>query len=189
MATSNVEIANRALQILGSSHRLESLSQDHPNARTLTAAFARVRAALFRRYTWNFSIKRASVAADSTQTIWGGLNRYALPADFARLIRDNETGTRSDWKIEGRFIITGDAAPLEFKYIAVIEDPQQFDSLFDEVFAYHLAVACCKEVTGSNATAELLEERSEVMGDAKRNNAFESDAVQPLDDDWVLARL
>lgn len=189
MANSNVEIANRALQALGSSQRLESLTQDHPNARSLSAAFERIRSKLLRKNNWNFAVARASVAADSAQTLWGELNRFTLPADFARLIRDDETGHRNDWKIEGRFIVTKDAAPLEFKYVAIITDPQQFDPLFDEVFAYELAVACCKEITGSSPPQELLMERADVLADAKRNNAFETDPVQPLDDDWFLARL
>lgn len=189
MATSNVEIANRALQILGSSHRLESLTQDHPNARTITAAFQRTREALLRRYKWNFAVKRASVAADSVNTLWGGWKRYPLPADCARLLRDNETGTRSDWTIEGRFITTADSSPLEFLYIALITDPQQFDPLFDEVFAYKLAVACCREVTGEKPSPDLLEEARQVLADAKQSNAYEEDAVEALEDDWLLARL
>ena len=38
MAVSEVSIANAALQKLGSPSRLESLTQDHPNARTMNAA-------------------------------------------------------------------------------------------------------------------------------------------------------
>ena len=189
MATSEVVIANRALQILGSPNRIESLAQDHPNARTMNAAFVPVRNALIRKYKWNFAKKRGSVAADAVQTTWGTLNRYTLPADFARLIRNDETGMRLDWQIEGRFIVTKDAAPLEFKYIAIIEDPNEFDPLFDEAFAHELALATCKEVTGSNDNkADIRVDLRDALNAAKQNNAYEEDAEQPLEDDWLLAR-
>ena len=38
MAISRVQLANRALQKLGAK-RIESLTQDHPNARSMNAAF------------------------------------------------------------------------------------------------------------------------------------------------------
>lgn len=190
MADSDVAIANRAIQILGSSERIESLTQDHPNARTMNAAYAAIRNALLRKYKWNFAVKRASVAADAAQTLWGKLNRFPFPNDCLRILRDDELGLRLDWKVEGKFIITADKAPLDFKYIAKITDPVQFDPLFDEVFAHHLAVATCKEITGSTANVEDARKGlKEALDSAKQANAYEEDAVEPLDDDWILARL
>src|SRR5437773_2024005 len=100
MATSEVGIANAALGKLGSSRKIESLTQNDPNARTMSGAYVRIRDALLRRYTWGFSIRRASIAADGSQTTWGKHNRYSLPNDFLRLTRDNETGRAVDWRIE-----------------------------------------------------------------------------------------
>ena len=55
--------------------------------------------------------------------VWGGWTRYSLPNDFLRLIRDDESGLDVDWKIEGLYILSADASPLEIRYIANIEDP------------------------------------------------------------------
>lgn len=190
MAISEVSIANRAIQILGSSERIEALDQDHPNARTISAAFEPIRNALIRRYKWGFAVKRVSLAADSTQTVWGGLNRFPFPNDFCRLLRDDESGIRLDWKVEGRFIITKDAAPLDVKYLAIVTDPGQFDPLFAEAFAHALAVATCEEITGS--TSKLQDVRDglkNAMNEARQANAYEEDAVESLESDWVNARL
>lgn len=185
MAASKVSIANRALQLLGAT-RITSLSQNHPNARSMNAAFEPVRDALLRRYVWRFSVKRASVAADATQTVWGALNRFALPADFARLIRDDETGVRTDWRIEGRFIVTSYAAPLQFKYASIVDDPAQYDPFFVELLAAELAGATCEEITGSTAKLQMIEARiREARSAARQADAFETDAQEPLADEWL----
>jgi hypothetical protein len=191
MSDSNVAIANEALQLLGSSRKLESLSQDHPNARTLTAAFDRTRRSLIRRYEWGFAKKRASIAADGEQTTTGEHNRYGLPNDYLRLTRDNETGFSVDWKIEGQFIVSDDDAPLEIIYIADIDDPNAFDSLFREAFANRLAFVCCKEITGSTTLHDSLNnDFKTILADAKLANAIEKPAadLDAEDDSWLRAR-
>jgi hypothetical protein len=130
---------------------------------------------LLRRYTWGFSIRRASIAADGTQTVWGSHNRYSLPNDFLRLTRDNETGQAVDWRIEGgdegdgSFIISDDDSPLEIRYVARVEDPNAFDSLFVEAFASWLAHDACKEITGStDLKRNLKQDLDDAIADATR---------------------
>lgn len=191
MSTSDVDIANEALQLLGQPRRLESLTQDHPNARTMNAAFVRTRQSLLRRYEWSFAKMRASVAADPDQTVWGEHNRYTLPNAFLRLSRDNETGFSVDWKIEGAFIVTDDDSPLEFIYIADMTDANAFDALFREAFANRLAFVTCKEITGSTDLHRVInKDYDDVIGEAKLANAIEKPAqkLDDEDDSWLLAR-
>jgi hypothetical protein len=191
VTTSNVSIANEALQLLGSSRKLESLTQDHPNARTMNAAFERTRQSLIRRYEWSFAKKRASIAADGDQTVWGEHNRYSIPNDYLRLTRNNETGFSVDWQIEGGFIVTDDDSPLEVIYIADIDDPNAQDSLFREAFANRLAFVTCKEITGSTDLHRVLNgDFKDVIAEAKQTNAIEKPAQgqNEEDDTWLLAR-
>lgn len=192
MATSKVAIANRALQLLGSPKRLESLSQNHPDARSISAAYDAVRDAELRRHTWNFSIRRASIAADASQTEWGSWNRYVVPNDFLRLIRDDESGIATDWRIEGsdlgQVIITADGSPLKIRYVASIDDPNFYDTLFREALSAALAVACCKEITGSTAkTQDARAAYQDAIEEAKRIGSFEEPAQEFPEDDWILA--
>jgi hypothetical protein len=194
VATSKVAIANLALQKLGAK-RISALDQDHANARSMNAAFNMVRDAELRRYAWGFSIRRASIAADASQTVWGDWNRYSLPNDYIRLVRDNETGQRVDWRIEsgteaeGVFIVTADASPLEIRYIARIQDPNFYDSLFDEAFASRLAAQCCKEITGSSSAAgQAMDDYKVAIAEAKQNQAIEKEAQDEPEDDWLAAR-
>ena len=188
MAASNVQIANRALQKLGAK-RISSLDQDHPNARSMNAAFERVRRAELRRYPWSFAISRASIAADGDGPTWGDWNRYSLPDDFLRLIRDDETGTHVDWKIEGLYILSMDESPLEIRYIADVEDPNTFDSLFIEVFAGRLALECCKEISDSTVDKESLkDDYMKDLAEAKKAGAIEKEAQEFMEDEWLAAR-
>lgn len=196
MATSDVAIANLALQKLGSPKRLESLTQDHPNARSLNACYTLIRDAELRRYDWGFATRRASIAADSSQTEWGDWDRYSLPNDFIRLIRDDESGLAVDWRIEagsedeGTFIISADASPLEIRYIARVTDPNSFDSLFIEAFASKLAHQTCKEITGStNQQAMCKQDYDFAIAEAKKYGAIEKPAQDFPEDSWITARL
>ena len=188
MAASEVGIANRALQKLGAK-RITALTQDHPNARTMSAAYAAVRDMELRRYIWSFAIKRASVAADGDGPTWGDYNRYSLPNDYLRLVRDDETSAYVDWKIEGLFILSEDAAPLEFKYLARIEDPNYYDSLFIEALAGRLALETCEEITQSTSKYASVEKAYDKdIAEAKRIGAIEKEAQPFPEDPWLTAR-
>lgn len=188
MATSIVQIANRALSKLGAA-RIESMTQTgSANARAMNAAFDLTRDAELRRYQWSFAIKRASVAADGTGTTWGDYSRYSVPGDFISLIRDDESGLRTDWKIEGGYIVTLDAAPLTFKYIARIEDPNLFDPLFIEAFACKLALEACHEITQSTGKkGDLKQDYAFAISEAKRVGAIEKGAIDFPEDDFITA--
>lgn len=189
MATSKVSIANGALQRLGA-ERVESLTQDHPNARSMNVAFERVVRSEIRRYGWNFAIKRESIAADGTdETILSTWKRYSLPNDYIRLLRDDESQMRVDWKIEGLYILSATASPLQFRYLGYIEDPAQYDSLFVEALECKLAMVCCKEITGSHSNAAGVKlDYEEAVAEARRINAMEKEAQEFPEDDWISAR-
>lgn len=188
MATSKVAIANGGLQRLGAK-RIESLTQAHPNARSMNAVFDKVIRAEIRRYGWNFAIKRESVAADGDGPTWGDWNRYSLPNDFLRLLRDDESGQNVDWRIEGLHILSRDASPLEFRYLAHIEDPNYYDSLFIEAVECKLAMVTCEEVTGSTTKAsKIADDYKDAIAQARMTNAMEKEAQEFPEDDWLAAR-
>lgn len=188
MAISNVQIANRALSKTGTP-RIESLTQaGSANARTMNAAYEITRNAELRRYQWSFAVKRDSVAADGDDPVWGDYNRFSLPNDFISLIRDDESGLRTDWKVEGGFIITRDSAPLDIKYIARIEDPNLFDALFVEAFACKLALETCQEITQSTSKkSDLKQDYVFAISEARRVGAIEKGVIDFPEDDFITA--
>jgi hypothetical protein len=191
MTASNVSLANRAIQILGSSGTIESLTEDSANARTMNRVLEPRRRALLRKFRWGFAIKRKSQAADGDQTDFGGLNRFATPNDHLRLLRDvDHPDYRKDWRIEGRFIVTSESSPLQFRYIADITDPTLWDALFFEALAHDMAHETCHEVTGSSTKkTDIKDDLDRILAEAKQIGSIEEDPTEPLTDDWVASML
>lgn len=188
---SKVEIANRALQLLGAK-RIASFGEDSRNARAVNAAYESIKLSELRKHPWNFAIKRASLAANSTAPAFTKTNAFPLPADFVRLLaQDPEDNLNDlDWQIEGRQIITNDSAPLEIRYIYDVTDPNEMDALFREALSAKIAEALCEEITQSNskiANAQLV--YKDVIAEAKRGNAIERVSQKPPEDEWVTKRL
>ena len=192
--SSVVDVCNSALQKLGAD-RIASLSDNNKNARAVNNAYARLRDKLLRQKAWGFAIKRAELAASSTDPLFGPAKQYPIPSDFLRLLApDKEANLNSlDWRIErgpaGRVIVTEDGAPLQIRYVSQVTDPNEMDALFLELWAVELALDICQEITGSNTKKEALrEDRKLIMSEAKQVNAFESTAAEPPEDTWVTVR-
>ena len=187
---SKVEIANRALQIVGAK-RIVSLTEDSRNARAINAAFESVKRAELRKHPWSFAIKRVQLAADATAPLFSRSNSFPLPSDFIRLLSpDPEVNFNDlDWVIEGRSIITNSSAPLDVRYIWDVTDPNLFDTLFREVMSAKLAEQLCEEITQSNtkiATAQAF--YKDVVTEAKKTNAIEKVSEEPPEDTWITCR-
>lgn len=197
---SEIEIANRALSKLGVA-RLTSLSDNNAQARAVNAAWDLVRDNELRIRRWNFAIARASMAALTSEPVWGFDNEYQLPSDFLALLEipdaweaagltDYRNSETLPFRIEGTKILTDIAAPLDIRYIYRCDDTSQWDAAFCEAFACKLAYEMCEELTQSNTKKQLLaEDYKQAIRAAARTNAIEN-PPQPLpDDSWLLSRL
>lgn len=187
---SDVEICNRALQILGAA-RINSLDEDNVRARETSAAYGPLRLALLRKHRWNFAIERDQLAADSTAPAFGRANSFQVPSDFLRLLPpypEDNTLAR-DWLVEGRKILTDDDAPLNIRYVADIEDVNQMDSLFREALSALIAAETCEKITQSNTKIQLAREKlKDAVSEAKRVNAIENVPQDSAQDTWITVR-
>lgn len=195
-----VEIANRALTKIGE-QRILSLSDDTEPARSIDSLWDIVRDAELRIRRWKFSILRNSMPALVSTPSWGYDYEYQLPADCLRVLQVNDiypgvsltnyrNADETQWRVEGRKILTDIGAPLKLRYISRIEDTGQWDAAFVEAFACRLAAEVCERLTQSNTKRELAwEEYKQAVGMAVRADAIEA-APEPMpDSEWVLARL
>ena len=190
MAVSNVSICNLALQKLGQS-RIVSLDEDNSNARHCNVCFEPLRDRELRAAMWNFSIKRATLAAHATAPDFTYSYAFPLPTDALRIILPARLGL--DWKIESHegspAILTNDGSSLEIRYVAKITDPTKFDALFVEMLACKIAWHLCEVITQSNTKKQALNaEYTELKREAKRINAFERIPEEEPQDSWVAAR-
>jgi len=155
MATSDVDICNSALNMIGASTIL-SLTEDSKVGRICNQRYPHVRDAVFRAHPWNCLIKRTSLPADTTAPEWEFKFAYSLPVDCLRVLRLQYLD--SVYKIEGKKIVTDEGAPLKIQYVAQITDAMQYDELLVEAIASRLASDISYPVIGSNTlSAQMID--------------------------------
>ena len=132
---STVDMCNSALNLLGAS-TISSLTEDTKNARLCNQRYEPIRDRVFRSHNWNCLIKRVQLAQDSTGPVVEYTYGYTLPTDCLRVLKIHNGSTDSiksalDYKIEGRKVVT-DETTIYLVYIALITDPNEFDSYLRE---------------------------------------------------------
>lgn len=186
MAQSVVDTCNSALLRVGAASIL-SLADNSVEARACSICYDSNRRDELRKHKWNFALKRAVLAPDTTAPAFDFLYAFTLPTDCLRVLRPATTNL--DWQIEGRKILTNDGNVLYLKYIADIEDVAQWDPSFYNVMAASLAVDLCEKLTQSNTKKQQLnKEYMDAVADARRTDAFESGPEDAADDYWWLVR-
>ena len=149
-----VNICNSALNLIGAS-TISALTEDTKNARLCNQRYEPVRNRVFRSHNWNCLIKRVQLAANSTDPVIEFDKSYALPSDYLRVLKIHNATTDSIasnlvYKIEGRNIIT-DETTVYLIYIALDEDPNNYDSYLREAISHQLAADLAYAIT-NNAT-------------------------------------
>jgi len=200
--TSNVDIANYALNMLGASN-ISAFDENSKAARLVNQRYDGVRDAVFRSHPWNSLIRRAALAQEVDAPAFGYSKQYALPTDpyCLRVLefnngslaypQDNMTSNTGDsvFVIEGRKLLT-DEGTAKIKYIARITDPQQYDAGLIEALASRLAVELCYAITGSNSllgTVTALHEAK--LKEARYVDATEGAPQRIEASDFIEARL
>lgn len=187
MAQTKTGLCNGALQRLGA-RRILDISANTPEALQCRQAYDDVRRELLRGpNTWNFAIKRATLAPDSEAPDFDFVYQFTLPTDCIRPLKTNDAYL--DWRVEGRKILTNAGSILKLRYVADVEAVDQFDSYFYNVFQLALAVRICEVLSDStNKKALLLEELKQALREARKCNAFEKIPETQPDDGYWLAR-
>ena len=149
-----VDICNSALNLLGAS-TISSLTEDSKNARLCNQRYEPIRNRTFRSHAWNFATKRVQLAKDSTAPVVEYANQYTLPSDCLRVLKIHTGSTDSikstiDYAVEGRKIKT-DEGTVFLVYIALITDPYEYVTYFNEALSAALAAYIAYAIT-NNAT-------------------------------------
>jgi hypothetical protein len=196
VATTDVDICNRALSRLGTRATISALDENSTEARTASIWYAATRDTLLRAHDWNFARRRIVLAEQGTAPT-GWTFRYALPADCIRLLRiapvSPEGGTvrfEVAGDSTGRFVLCDEPA-AEAVYTARVEDPNLYDSGFSSALVDQLAAHVAYPITQKTDTAVRLAQLARAaLGDAMAADVNE--AALSEDDrapDWIAARL
>jgi len=165
--TSNVDIANFALNDIGASN-IAALDENSKPARIINQRYASVRDTVFRAHPWNCLINRAELNQETDTPAFGYAYQYALPTDpyCLRVLEFNNgsMGYPQDnmhsntggpvFVIEGRKLIT-DEGTAKIKYIGRSTDPNTYDASLIDLLAARLAFEICQAIVGSSSMVQL----------------------------------
>ena len=183
MATTFVEIANRAITFLGGD-TIASLDDDTKEGRACKRLYEQTRDQLLRDHPWNFAVKRASLAANTTAPEYEYTNAFDFPDATLRIL---DVETAEEWAVEGRQIVTDAAAPLQIVYIERVTDPNLFDSKFIEAYSLRLAADIAYDITASQTVATNAETKfNSSLQEARLVDAQES--LSASEQSWLDAR-
>mgnify|MGYP000055851043 CR=1 FL=1 len=166
--TSNTDIANSALNLLGASF-ISAFDENSKAARIVNQKYDIIRDNVFRAHPWNCLIRRQDLAQLTTLPVFGYSFQYALPTDpYCLRVLEFSNGSMSypqdnmknnsggpAFVIEGRNIVT-DEGTAKIKYVARITDPNEYDSGLIEALSMRLAAETCYAITGSTSLVQVI---------------------------------
>tara|TARA_R110000824_G_scaffold329221_2_gene516041 strand:+ start:1850 stop:2404 length:555 start_codon:yes stop_codon:yes gene_type:complete len=183
VATTFVEIANRAITFLGGT-TITALTDDTKEGRAVLRLYEQTRDQILRDHPWNFAIRRVQIAANTTSPVFEYTNAFDWPVDCLRII---EVDTTEEWAVEGRQIVTDASAPLDVVYVHQVTDANLFDAKFIEVYSLRLAADIAYDITASQTVAQTAETKySALLQEARLIDAQES--LSASEQSWLDAR-
>lgn len=158
MASSAVDICNLSLGIL-EEQRIMSLTDASEPARLCHLHYDAARDFVLRLHPWNFAIRRATLAQNAEAPAFGYAHGFKLPTDpyCLRVLTINDPAVPPDWKVEGRDLLT-DQAAVRLTYVARVLDATAYDAGFVQALSHFLAWKLAKPLTGSRSEAEMRRE-------------------------------
>lgn len=198
MANSDVEVINAAAIKLGQ-EPITSRSDAGKLARVMDARFDAIRDAELRRHTWAFSVVRVELSALVTEPAFGFDYEYQLPSDCLRVLQvglyvssslsDARTSDEAPYAIEGRKLLTNEAAPLPLRYVKRATTVGEWDSAFCEALASRLAYECCEAITGSSGKKDdAMRDYKIAVEEAIYANEVEIPPQPIPDGEWITGR-
>lgn len=192
---SDIAICNRALDMIGADAIL-SFDDDNQVGRLCKRNYAPVRDAVLRAYPWNPAIRRAALPALAEAPAWGFAYQYALPEGpdplcCLRVLRveGDIEGSASEYRIEGRRILSDDGAPLKILYIGALTDPTQFGPLLANAIAARLAAELAYPLTASTSFSQAMGQfYRDKLSEARAIDAQEGTPERIEANDWLESR-
>lgn len=183
-----LEILNNALVLAGAEPLRELVNVSSKSGRIAITQKDLARRNLLRQHQWNFALCRKELVAEPVPPTFEYTSKYALPSDFLRLGNIyNDFG--EDFRIETGFLLTDMASPLPLVYVRDIEDPSEWDPLFQEAYTYHLASKIVFALNQDMGQASALDQfHTRALLRAKWADSTENSAIRVTADDWVASR-
>lgn len=180
-----VEICNAALYRAGVTKRIESLTDQNPEADACELEYAATLDMVLEDHPWQFSMKYATLTKQAATPEWYWSYQYQLPDDF--LTMQNLEAENFTYEIaSGRLLLTNEDSPLKIRYASRVDDPTEMPMAFKQALLTKLAAVLCIGLTKDLNRSELLEQRYEKLISDARFYDQSRRSYQPLDSSVFL---
>lgn len=188
MAASDTEVVNSALIKLGA-EPISDLQDEVKAARFARVVYPRLRKEVITSHPWNFAYERRVLSASAAAPAFGYDYKYPIPADILRVFFINEQDYSSDWKVEGKFILT-DLSSLKIEGVRDVTDTSKWTATFDEVMAFRIAWDLAYPLTQSIPLRDAMKkDYLDMLGQARSFDAQEGGKIAQIGaDEWINAR-
>ena len=197
-----IDVVNRALTKLGA-QKITALTDNSPSASVMSDIVDSVRDQFLRDNTWNPAVERVVLAKDTTAPAWGWASRFALPADYIKIVTV-ESGSSSavtlytdgdqpqpvKYRIEGTYILCDETASLWVRYVKRLTDMSRYDSQMIEALATLYAKEACMGIIGDPSLKDQLHNEYRMyLADAKKSDGWEDGSTEYQEDEYIGVRI
>lgn len=166
---SDTEIANAALIEVGANTITDLTSDTTTHGDIVRRWYAHTKDSMMRQYTWNFTLARQSLSKDVTGPDFEFTNSFSLPTDPYCLRALEMYNSVSEWKVEGRKLLTDDAS-VNLKYISRVANVVDFDDLFTDALIFKIAANIAMPIKRDKSLADNLFNIAELKTQAARTH-------------------
>lgn len=193
MAESWVAIANLALVNIPGDTRISDLLDGSEAANRISDVLPNCIDEVLEAHPWNEASRRFVLPSCADALPWGGENCYRLPSEpyVLRVLElDPERHGRSPvWHVEGRKIVSPEAAPLHVKAIIRLTDPRLFAGSLESTLAWCIASKIAYRLTGKLDAEERAERKYEASLAAARSiDGKQQSEIEPEEATLIMAR-
>lgn len=197
---SETDLLNDALGMIGASS-ISAIDEGSTNANWCQIFYPTLRDSLLRSHHWNFALTRVELSQDLATPAYEFAFSYTLPPDCLKVVEYVGGTTTSTaylvdsqsvikrYRIEGRKLLTNDGV-VSIRYIQRVEDPDQFDPIFYQVLATHLASKLAMAILKDGKLAlSLMEMATQLLLPIATAVDGQEDSVEPFQvDDLTWGR-
>ena len=189
MAIDKTQIVNKSLTLVGAAP-ITVITEDSNNARILNRTYEISLRSILGECKWNFATKRVNLSLSADVLAWydvGISTVYVRPSDIIRIYGVHAHGIQ--WKDIGDYIVA-DADGLGLEYVAFLDDPTKYPSLFIDALVDKLASDIAYMIVNSGTLGEKYLEKYEKISLPKATAANSQSGIQQTlrDDAWELAK-
>jgi len=155
--SNEADICNLALDLLNEGP-ISSIEDPIGKIPTLCARhYDQSRRAALRSHTWNFAMKRVSMAELTGNPVFEFDNWYELPSDYIRIVQIGANNQHTNYGIEnGKLLVNSGGGELFMRYVYDFVNIQDMDPLFIDYWVAFLALKLAYPVTGSNTAVSRV---------------------------------